>query len=843
MEKKFAVTGMTCASCSSHVEKAAAGVPGVNSAAVSLFTNTLTVDADTADDAAIIQAVQDAGYDASLLGQSRSERADLEIEEAADRQAELMKHRLTASLILLLPLMYVSMGYTMWQWPIPFENPLVIGLYELLMTMAVMIINQHFFISGFKSLMHKAPNMDTLVALGSAAAFIYSTGVLFQMVSDPAMAAHHLHDLYFESSAMILTLITVGKMLESRSKGKAANAIKSLMKLAPSTARILKDGIETDIPVDDVQVNDIFIVRPGESIPVDGIVIEGTSAVNESALTGESLPVDRTVNDPVRSATLNQNGVLKVRATAVGADTSLNQIIKMVEDAAASKAPIAKTADKVSGIFVPAVILISLAVLAGWMIAGADFGYALARAISVLVISCPCALGLATPVAIMVGSGAGAKNGILFKTAASLEAAGRTQIAVLDKTGTITSGIPTVTDIQTAEGITEQTLLKYAYALEKNSEHPLSKAINAKAESKSLPALPVTDFKAMPGHGITAVIEGHTFLAGNEALMKDSGIAIQALTDKAHALAEQGKTPLFFAEDHRLIGIIAVADPIKEDSRSAVRQLKEMGIQVVMLTGDNAKTAAAIASSAGIDHVISDVLPGGKEQAVILLSKYGKTAMIGDGINDAPALTAADTGIAIGAGTDVAMDAADAVLMKSSLNDVPALIRLSRQTLRNIHENLFWAFFYNIIMIPVAAGLLIPVFHITMNPMFAAAAMSLSSICVVSNALRLNLFNIYDTHKDSASGMVSIPDEIFACKTETGQKENKAMKKTVAIKGMMCDHCVMHVRKALEAVDGVDSVSVSLKDGNAEVTLNKDVDNEALKKAVADAGYEPVDCH
>ncbi len=842
MEKKFAVTGMTCASCSSHVEKAASGVAGVDSAAVSLLTNTLSVKTDSANDADIIKAIQDAGYDASPLGQSKTTRTDLEIEEAADRQTEQMKHRLIASVILLLPLMYVSMGYTMWQWPIPFENPLVIGLYELLMTAAVMIINQHFFISGFKSLMHKAPNMDTLVALGSAAAFVYSTAVLFQMLTDPTMAAHHLHDLYFESSAMILTLITVGKMLESRSKGKAANAIKSLMKLAPASARVLKDGIETEIPVDDVQLNDIFIVKPGESIPVDGIVIEGSSAINESALTGESLPVDKAVNDSVRSATLNQNGILTVRATAVGADTSLNQIIKMVEDAAASKAPIAKTADKVSGIFVPAVILISLAVLAGWMIAGAGFGYALARAISVLVISCPCALGLATPVAIMVGSGAGAKNGILFKTAASLEAAGKTRIAILDKTGTITSGIPTVTDIECAEGISEESLLEYAYALEKNSEHPLSKAINAKAESMSLKALPVTGFKALPGHGITASIDGHAFIAGNEALMISSNIAVQALAETAQNLASQGKTPLFFAEDSRLLGIIAVADPIKEDSRSAVRQLKDMGIQVVMLTGDNAKTAAAIAASAGIDHVISDVLPGGKEQAVIMLSKYGKTAMIGDGINDAPALTAADTGIAIGAGTDVAMDAADAVLMKLSLNDVPALIRLSRQTLRNIHENLFWAFFYNIIMIPVAAGLLIPIFHITMNPMFAAAAMSLSSICVVSNALRLNLFRIYDSHKDSNDGMVAIPEEVFACKTEIGQKEKSKMKKTVTIKGMMCDHCVMHVKKALESVEGVDSASVSLKDGTAEVALSKDVDNESLKKAVQDAGYEPVDC-
>ena len=838
MTQKFSVTGMTCAACSAHVEKAVKGVAGVKSVSVSLLTNSMLVEFDAPATAqSICTAVQNGGYGASVEGENAA-KSKHSREALEDHETPRLIRRLILSLLLLLPLMYVSMGHLMWNWPVPAffaSNPLAIALYQLLLSAVIMIVNQRFFISGFKSLMNKAPNMDTLVSMGSMASFVYSTAVVFMMTVDQTAAAHHLHELYFESAAMILTLITVGKTLEARSKGKTTDAIKSLMNLAPKTARILRDGKEEIIAAEDVRIGDIFIVRPGESIPVDGVVLSGESAVNESALTGESLPVDKSIGSHVSAATLNQHGAITCEATRVGDDTTLNQIIEMVENAAATKAPIAKIADKVSGIFVPAVISIALIVLIVWLLAGQTFGYALARAISVLVISCPCALGLATPVAIMVGSGSGAKHGVLFKTAASLEAAGRTQYVVLDKTGTVTVGHPAVTDILPADGISREELLSLAAALEANSEHPLACSVREKAQEENIHIPAVTSFSALPGHGVSAVISGKSALGGNAALMLKKRLMTPSFASLGEKLSSEGKTPLYFACDGKLLGIIAVADTVKTDSAQAIGELRAMGVQPVMLTGDNRRTALAIAQQVGIEAVVSDVLPGDKEAVVRKLSEFGKVAMVGDGINDAPALTRADIGIAIGAGADVALDAADVVLMKSSLLDVVAAIRLSRQTLRNIHQNLFWAFFYNCIGIPVAAGALIPLFGIQLSPMLGAAAMSLSSFCVVSNALRLNLFDPRKPHAQSNRKPLPLPEFLFGITDKNEKTEEKEM--TLHIEGMMCMRCVAHVEKALKAVEGVAEVNVSLEENKAVVTLSAPVAADVLKKAVEDDGY------
>lgn len=834
--EQYNVTGMSCAACSARVEKAVGKVPGVTACSVSLLTNSMGVEGG-ASAAEIIAAVKSAGYGASQKGAEKAATGPAaNPEEAlADHETPLLKKRLWSSLLFLAVLMYFSMGHMMWNWPVPqflHGNHIAMGLIQLLLTVAVMVINQKFFVSGFKSLWHRAPNMDTLVALGASAAFVYSTYALFAMTDaqirgDTAAVMDYMMEFYFESAAMILALITVGKMLEARSKGKTTDALKSLMKLAPKTAVLERDGNEITVPIEQVQKDDIFLVRPGENIPVDGVVVEGSSAVNESALTGESIPVDKAPGDGVSAATVNQSGFLKCRATRVGEDTTLSQIIQMVSDAAATKAPIAKIADRVSGVFVPAVIGIALVTTLAWLLLGQTIGFALARGISVLVISCPCALGLATPVAIMVGNGMGAKNGILFKTAASLEAAGRTEIVALDKTGTITQGEPKVTDILPVQGLTEAELLRLARALEQKSEHPLAKAILQKAEEEQIPAEEVTDFQALPGNGLTARLNGAALSGGNLSFISTQATVPQDLQAKAEALAGQGKTPLFFSQNGALLGVIAVADVIKEDSPQAVKELQNMGIRVVMLTGDNQRTAQAIGKQAGVDEVIAGVLPDGKESVIRRLKEQGRVAMVGDGINDAPALTRADTGVAIGAGADVAIDAADVVLMKSRLSDVPAAIRLSRATLRNIHENLFWAFFYNTIGIPLAAGLFIP-FGLTLNPMFGAAAMSLSSFCVVSNALRLNLFNLRDARKDKP----------LKSKHSKHSEEVTTMEKTMNIEGMMCAHCEARVKKALEALPEVSAANVSHESGTAVVTLSGILADEALKKAVEDQDYK-----
>ena len=843
--EQFNVTGMSCAACSARVEKAVKQVPGVTGCSVSLLTNSMGVEG-TATDAAIIQAVQQAGYGASPKNAAAaSTSADLDA--LADHETPKLKRRLIASLGFLLVLMYFSMGHMMWGWPLPrwFEgNHIAMGLVQLLLAGIVMVINQKFFISGFKGLVHRSPNMDTLVAMGSMASFVWSTYALFAMTDaqlhgDEAQVMHYMMEFYFESAAMILTLITVGKMLEARSKGKTTDALKSLMKLAPKTATLLRDGAEVTVPIEQVQKEDIFVVRPGENIPVDGIVLEGSSAVNESALTGESIPVDKAAGDKVSAATTNQSGFLQCRATRVGEDTTLAQIIRMVSDAAATKAPIAKIADTVSGFFVPAVISIAVVTTIVWLLLGRDVGYALARGISVLVISCPCALGLATPVAIMVGNGLGAKNGILFKTAAALEEAGRTQIVALDKTGTITSGQPEVTDLFPAAGVSETELLTLAAALECKSEHPLARAVLACAEEQQLEPPAVADFTALPGNGLRAALDGKEIFGGSAAFIGTKVAIPAALQARAAALAAQGKTPLFFGGAGRLLGVIAVADTIKEDSPRAIRELQKMGIRVVMLTGDNQRTANAIGRQAGVDAVIAGVLPDGKEAVIRQLQQYGKVTMVGDGINDAPALTRADTGIAIGAGTDVAIDAADVVLMNSRLSDVPAAIRLSRAALRNIHENLFWAFIYNIIGIPLAAGVFIP-FGLTLNPMFGAAAMSLSSFCVVSNALRLNLFDLHSAkHDHPPKNAPALPAALMqpAAEEDTTHKEEPTMKKTLTVEGMMCPHCEARVKKALEALPEVAEAVVSHEAGTAIVTLNAEVADDVLKKAVEAQDY------
>ena len=845
--EQFNVTGMSCAACSARVEKAVKSVPGVTGCSVSLLTNSMGVEG-TAEDAAIIRAVEQAGYGASPKRAAAAASTSAELDALADHETPKLKRRLIASLGFLLVLMYFSMGHMMWGWPLPrwFDgNHIAMGLVQLLLAGIVMVINQKFFINGFKGLVHRSPNMDTLVAMGSMASFVWSTYALFAMTDaqlhgNEELVMHYMMEFYFESAAMILTLITVGKMLEARSKGKTTDALKSLMKLAPKTATLLRDGTEVTVPIEQVQKEDIFVVRPGENIPVDGIVLEGSSAVNESALTGESIPVDKAVGDKISAATTNQSGYLQCRATRVGEDTTLAQIIRMVSDAAATKAPIAKIADTVSGFFVPAVISIAVVTTLVWLLLGRDVGYALARGISVLVISCPCALGLATPVAIMVGNGLGAKNGILFKTAAALEEAGRTRIVALDKTGTITCGEPTVTDLLPAVGVTETELLTLAAALEGRSEHPLARAVLAYAEEKQLELPSVTDFTALPGNGLTAKLEGKEIFGGNAAFIGTKVSIPAALQTQAAALAAQGKTPLFFGGAGRLLGVIAVADTIKEDSPQAIRELRNMGIRVVMLTGDNRRTAEAIGRQAGVDEVIAGVLPEGKEAVIRQLQKYGKVAMVGDGINDAPALTRADTGIAIGAGTDVAIDAADVVLMNSKLSDVPAAIRLSRASLRNIHENLFWAFIYNIIGIPLAAGVFIP-FGLTLNPMFGAAAMSLSSFCVVSNALRLNLFDVHSTKHDraakNAASLPAVSAQPAAVANKESTKEDTAMKKTLKVEGMMCGHCEARVKKALEALPEVDEAVVSHEAGTAIVTLNAEVADDVLKKAVEDQDY------
>ena len=848
--EQYNVTGMSCAACSARVEKAVKKVPGVTSCSVSLLTNSMGVEG-TASPAAVLSAVQEAGYGASPKNASASKTSDAstDLDALADHETPKLKRRLIASLGFLLVLMYFSMGHMMWGWPLPhwFDgNHVAMGLVQLLLAGIVMVINQKFFINGFKGLIHGAPNMDTLVALGSMASFVWSTYALFAMTraqvdGNDALVMHYMMEFYFESAAMILTLITVGKMLEARSKGKTTDALKSLMKLAPKTATLVRDGAEVTVAIADVQKGDVFVVRPGENIPVDGVVLEGTSAVNESALTGESIPVDKAVGDKVSAATTNQSGFLRCEATRVGEDTTLAQIIKMVSDAAATKAPIAKIADTVSGFFVPAVISIAVLTTIVWLLLGHELGYALARGISVLVISCPCALGLATPVAIMVGNGLGAKNGILFKTAASLEAAGRTQIVALDKTGTITEGAPRVTDLLPAEGVTETELLTLAAALESRSEHPLAKAVLADAEAKAITPPEVTDFAALPGNGLAAKLDGMDIYAGNAAFIQTRLTLPAALAQQAEKLAAEGKTPLFFGGAGRLLGVIAVADTIKEDSPEAIRQLQNMGIRVVMLTGDNQRTADAIGRQAGVDEVIAGVLPDGKEAVIRQLQASGKVAMVGDGINDAPALTRADTGIAIGAGTDVAIDAADVVLMNSKLSDVPAAIRLSRATLRNIHENLFWAFIYNIIGIPLAAGLFIP-FGLTLNPMFGAAAMSLSSFCVVSNALRLNLFDVHSTKHDraakNAASLPAVSAQPAAVANKESTKEDTAMKKTLKVEGMMCGHCEARVKKALEALPEVDEAVVSHEAGTAIVTLNAEVADDVLKNAVEAQDYK-----
>ena len=852
--EQYNVTGMSCAACSARVEKAVKKVPGVTSCSVSLLTNSMGVEG-TASPAAILSAVQEAGYGASPKNASASKPSDAsaDLDALADRETPKLKRRLIASLGFLLVLMYFSMGHMMWGWPLPhwFDgNHVAMGLVQLLLAGIVMVINQKFFINGFKGLIHGAPNMDTLVALGSMASFVWSTYALFAMTraqvdGNDELVMHYMMEFYFESAAMILTLITVGKMLEARSKGKTTDALKSLMKLAPKTATLVRDGAEVTVAIADVQKGDVFVVRPGENIPVDGVVLEGTSAVNESALTGESIPVDKAVGDKVSAATTNQSGFLRCEATRVGEDTTLAQIIKMVSDAAATKAPIAKIADTVSGFFVPAVISIAVVTTIVWLLLGHELGYALARGISVLVISCPCALGLATPVAIMVGNGLGAKNGILFKTAASLEAAGRTQIVALDKTGTITEGAPRVTDLLPAEGVTETELLTLAAALESRSEHPLAKAVLADAEAKAITPPEVTDFAALPGNGLAAKLDGMDIYAGNAAFIQTRLTLPAALAQQAEKLAAEGKTPLFFGGAGRLLGVIAVADTIKEDSPEAIRQLQNMGIRVVMLTGDNQRTADAIGRQAGVDEVIAGVLPDGKEAVIRQLQASGKVAMVGDGINDAPALTRADTGIAIGAGTDVAIDAADVVLMNSKLSDVPAAIRLSRVTLRNIHENLFWAFIYNIIGIPLAAGLFIP-FGLTLNPMFGAAAMSLSSFCVVSNALRLNLFDLHSTrhdHKTASPAAAPVQSAAENNKKSDAEApevktEDNTMKKTLKVEGMMCGHCEARVKKALEALPEVDEAVVSHEAGTAIVTLNAEVADDVLKNAVEAQDYK-----
>ena len=852
--EQYNVTGMSCAACSARVEKAVKKVPGVTSCSVSLLTNSMGVEG-TASPAAILSAVQEAGYGASPKNASASKTSDAstDLDALADHETPKLKRRLIASLGFLLVLMYFSMGHMMWGWPLPrwFDgNHIAMGLVQLLLAGIVMVINQKFFINGFKGLIHGAPNMDTLVALGSMASFVWSTYALFAMTraqvdGSDALVMHYMMEFYFESAAMILTLITVGKMLEARSKGKTTDALKSLMKLAPKTATLVRDGAEVTVAIADVQKGDVFVVRPGENIPVDGVVLEGTSAVNESALTGESIPVDKAVGDKVSAATTNQSGFLRCEATRVGEDTTLAQIIKMVSDAAATKAPIAKIADTVSGFFVPAVISIAVLTTIVWLLLGHELGYALARGISVLVISCPCALGLATPVAIMVGNGLGAKNGILFKTAASLEAAGRTQIVALDKTGTITEGAPRVTDLLPAEGVSETELLTLAAALESRSEHPLAKAVLADAEAKAITPPEVTDFAALPGNGLAAKLDGMDIYAGNAAFIQTKLPLPAALAQQAEKLASEGKTPLFFGGAGRLLGVIAVADTIKEDSPEAIRQLQNMGIRVVMLTGDNQRTADAIGRQAGVDEVIAGVLPDGKEAVIRQLQASGKVAMVGDGINDAPALTRADTGIAIGAGTDVAIDAADVVLMNSKLSDVPAAIRLSRATLRNIHENLFWAFIYNIIGIPLAAGLFIP-FGLTLNPMFGAAAMSLSSFCVVSNALRLNLFDLHSTrhdHKTASPAAAPVQSAAENNKKSDAEApevktEDNPMKKTLKVEGMMCGHCEARVKKALEALPEVDEAVVSHEAGTAIVTLNAEVADDVLKNAVEAQDYK-----
>ena len=837
---QYIVTGMSCAACSARVEKAVSKVPGVTSCSVSLLTNSMGVEG-TATEQEIIKAVKDAGYGASKKGEGAAKAQPAQAlageDMLKDRETPVLKKRLIASVGFLIVLMYFSMGHMMWGWPVPGfmkDNHVMMGLLQMLLTITVMVINQKFFISGFKGLIHRAPNMDTLVALGSGASFVYSTYALFamtdaQMHGDMDAVMSYMHDFYFESAAMILALITVGKMLEARSKGKTTDALKGLMKLAPKTAVVIRGEKEVQVSIEQVQKGDCFVVKPGENIPVDGEVIEGNSAVNESALTGESIPVDKAVGDKVSAATVNQSGYLKCRATRVGEDTTLSQIIQMVSDAAATKAPIAKIADRVSGVFVPMVITIAVLTIIVWLIAGQSIGFALSRGIAVLVISCPCALGLATPVAIMVGNGMGARNGIMFKTAVSLEETGKMQIVALDKTGTITSGEPKVTDIIPAAGVTEDTLLKCAYALENKSEHPLARAILENAKEENAGIEEVTGFQALPGNGLTAILDGHTLYGGNHTFISSKVSVDGDIQKKAEKLAEAGKTPLFFGNEDRLLGVIAVADVIKEDSPQAIKELQNMGIHVVMLTGDNERTAKAIGQQAGVDEVIAGVLPEGKEQVIRKLKEKGKVAMVGDGINDAPALTRADMGIAIGAGTDVAIDAADVVLMKSRLSDVPAAIRMSRATLRNIHENLFWAFFYNIIGIPLAAGVWYPLFGWKLNPMFGAAAMSLSSFCVVSNALRLNLFKMYDASKDK---------KLKAKKEKKrSKKEDKTMKKIMHIEGMMCGHCEAAVKKALEALPQVDEAVVSHEAGTAELILNAEIADDVLKKTVEDKDY------
>lgn len=884
--KQYTVTGMSCAACSSRVEKAVSKVPGVTACSVSLLTNSMGVEGDVPPET-VIHAVEDAGYGASLKGQGAAAQAQSasEAEDALkDRETPVLKHRLIASLGFLAVLMYMSMGHMMWGWPLPHfmdGNHVAMGLLQLLLAGIIMVINQKFFISGFKGLLHRAPNMDTLVALGSGTSFVYSTYALFamtdaQLKGNDAAVMSYMHEFYFESAAMILALITVGKMLEARSKGKTTDALKGLMKLAPKTAVIIRDGVETEVPIEQVKKGDVFVVRPGENIPVDGVVLEGTSAVNEAALTGESIPVDKAQGDPVSAATVNQSGYLRCEATRVGEDTSLSQIIRMVSDAAATKAPIAKIADRVSGVFVPAVITIAVVTTIVWLLAGQTFGFALARGISVLVISCPCALGLATPVAIMVGNGMGAKNGILFKTAVSLEETGKMDIVALDKTGTITSGEPRVTDVIPSGGVTEKELVSLALSLEKKSEHPLAKAVLLYAKEQQIDAPEAADFQALPGNGLSGTLDGASLAGGSFSYI--SGHTTVSAQEQAsfERLASEGKTPLCFMKNGRLAGMIAVADVIKEDSPQAVKELQNMGIRVVMLTGDNERTARAIGAQAGVDEVIAGVLPDGKESVIRSLKEQGKVAMVGDGINDAPALTRADIGIAIGAGTDIAIDAADVVLMKSRLSDVPAAIRLSRATLRNIHENLFWAFFYNVVGIPLAAGLWYPIFGWKLNPMFGAAAMSLSSFCVVTNALRLNLFKMHDASKDhpmrkraekaankggekaenagavrmgaedtrsigqTANGNETVSKEM---KKSENQKNNINMEgitmtKTMNIEGMMCGHCEARVKKALEALAGVESAEVSHEKGTAVVSMSADVSDDTLKEAVEAQDYK-----
>ena len=884
--KQYTVTGMSCAACSSRVEKAVSKVPGVTACSVSLLTNSMGVEGDVPPET-VIHAVEDAGYGASLKGQGTAAQAQsaTEAEDALkDRETPVLKHRLIASLGFLAVLMYMSMGHMMWGWPLPHfmdGNHVAMGLLQLLLAGIIMVINQKFFISGFKGLLHRAPNMDTLVALGSGASFIYSTYALFAMTdaqlkgNDTAVMSY-MHEFYFESAAMILALITVGKMLEARSKGKTTDALKGLMKLAPKTAVIIRDGVETKVPIEEVKKGNVFVVRPGENIPVDGVVLEGTSAVNEAALTGESIPVDKAQGDPVSAATVNQSGYLRCEATRVGEDTSLSQIIRMVSDAAATKAPIAKIADRVSGVFVPAVITIAVVTTIIWLLAGQTFGFALARGISVLVISCPCALGLATPVAIMVGNGMGAKNGILFKTAVSLEETGKMDIVALDKTGTITSGEPRVTDVIPSGGVTEKELVSLALSLEKKSEHPLAKAVLLYAKEQQIDAPEAADFQALPGNGLSGTLDGASLAGGSFSYI--SGHTTVSAQEQAsfERLASEGKTPLCFMKNGRLAGMIAVADVIKEDSPQAVRELQNMGIRVVMLSGDNERTARAIGAQAGVDEVIAGVLPDGKESVIRSLKEQGKVAMVGDGINDAPALTRADIGIAIGAGTDIAIDAADVVLMKSRLSDVPAAIRLSRATLRNIHENLFWAFFYNVVGIPLAAGLWYPIFGWKLNPMFGAAAMSLSSFCVVTNALRLNLFKMHDASKDhpmrkraekaankggekaenagavrvgaedtrsigqTANGNETVSKEMQKSENQKNNinMEGITMTKTMNIEGMMCGHCEARVKKALEALAGVESAEVSHEKGTAVVSMSADVADDTLKEAVEAQDYK-----